>query len=191
VTDLSNDHDSSDDALVVRGARGDREALHLLVERWERPVFAFIVKMVGSREDAQDLTQEVFVRVCRSAHRYRPSGRFQSWILRIAGNIVRTRLRRRRILRWVRFDAADHDSPSTPAANDASLEKLETRRTVHSALLDLPDRQRRAIALRYFDELSYQEVADAMGVSVSAVDSLLHRALAALRQNTSLKESGK
>ena len=180
---------NSDESLVERGAAGDRDALQLLVERWQGPGFAVMVRMVGSQEDAQDFTQETFMRVCKNAHRYHTSGQFKSWILRIAGNVARTHLRRRRILRWVRFDDVAHDGPSPSIGG--SLEEQETIQLVRSALLALPPRQRQAVALRYFEDMAYQEVADAMGVSVSAVESLLHRAMAALRQNLSLKETGK
>ena len=179
----------SDDDLVERAGAGDAEALQALVERWQGPVFAFMLRMVGSPEDAQDLTQEAFMRVCQSAHRYRACGQFKSWIFRIAGNIARTRLRRAGILRWVRFDVAAHNSPSRSTTAESALEELETKHTVRSALLALPPRQREAVALRYFEEMSHQETADAMNVSVSAVESLLHRAMTALRESRLLKDT--
>lgn len=128
------------------------------------------------------------MRVCQHAHRYRPSGQFKSWLFRIAGNVVRSHLRRRRILRWVRFDSVAHDSPSASKTMETTMEQQEREHAVRSALLGLPERQRQAIALRYFESMKYQEVADVMGVSLSAVESLLHRAMAGLRQHLMLKE---
>ena len=85
--------DTLDDRLMARGGQGDEEAFRLLVTRWERPVFAFLERMLGSREEAQDLGQETFVRVFQQARRYRAAGRFRSWLFRIAGNLARSRLR--------------------------------------------------------------------------------------------------
>jgi len=182
---------NSDDALIARGASGDREALRLLVERWQGSVFAFAMRMIGSQEESQDLTQEVFVRVCQNAHRYRPTGQFRSWLFRIAGNVVRSQLRRKRILRWVRLDSGIHDRPSPSKAVEKELEEQERKLAVRSAILGLPARQRQAVALRYYENMTYQDVALAMGTSVSAVESLLHRAIAGLRQHLFMKEAGK
>lgn len=179
----------SDDELVVRGAAGDQEALRLLVERWEGPIFAFTARMIGSYETAQDITQDVFLRVCRNAHRYRPSGRFKGWLFRIAGNMVRSRIRRSRIVRWVRFDSTVHDSPSPEKTADETIEADERKQAVRAALLKLPPRQRQAVALRYFEGMTYQEVAEAMEASVSAVESLLYRAMDGLKQCSLLKEA--
>jgi len=77
--------------------------------------------MLGSVEEAEDLTQETFVRVHGQARRYRASGSFRSWLFRIAGNLARSRLRRRRILRWVNFDPAAHDVPDRTPTPDAEL----------------------------------------------------------------------
>ena len=91
---------------MIRGAEGDDDAFGILVGRWEKRVFGFLEYMLGSREEAQDVTQEAFLRMCQSAATYRPSGQFRSWLFRIAGNLARSRLRRRKILRWVRLDPA-------------------------------------------------------------------------------------
>jgi RNA polymerase sigma-70 factor (ECF subfamily) len=162
-------------------ARGDEEAARLLVRRWEGAVFAFHDRMVGSREDAQDLGQETFIRVCREAGRYRPSGKFRSWLFRIAGNLARDRLRRRRIISWVSFSPGLHDRSSPNDGPDVYVERVETSAEVRGALERLPDRQRQAVLLRIYQELSYREIAAAMKVTVPAVESLLQRGMAALR----------
>ena len=92
--------DRTDDRLMTDYVGGDERALRILVERWERRVFAFAVRMLGSPEEAEDLCQDTFVKLIGAADRYRPEGRFQSWLFRIAGNQARSRLRRRKILRW-------------------------------------------------------------------------------------------
>lgn len=172
----------TDDELMARGAAGDEDAFRRLVERWERPVFAFLERMVGSREEAQDLAQDTFLKVYQNAGRYRAKGQFKSWLFRIAGNAARSRLRRRKILRWLSLDPAEHDVPSPREGTDVALEREETRASVREALLRLPDRQRQALSLRQYEELSYQEIAVAMDTSVSAVEALLHRAMQTLRR---------
>lgn len=170
-----------DDDLMVRAARGDEEAFHLLVERWQGPVYAFLERMMGSREEALDLSQETFLRIYAQAARYRPQGQFKSWLFRIAGNLARSGLRRRRIVRWVRFEAPLHDRPTHAATPVSGLERAETREDVRRALATLPGRQRQAVLLRHYAELSQREIAETMGTTVPAVESLLQRAMVALR----------
>jgi len=88
----------NDDELMTRIATGEEAAFRLLVERWETRVHAFLWRMTGSREDAEDLAQDTFVKVYANARRYQPTGRFQSWLFRIAGNLVRSWARRRKIV---------------------------------------------------------------------------------------------
>lgn len=173
--------DTIDDQLMARGAQGDEEAFRLLVTRWERPVFAFLERMLGSREEAQDLGQETFVRMFEQAGRYRATGRFRSWLFRIAGNLARSRLRRRKIVGWVPFDAFRHDRASeAPGAEEQTL-RGERRQAVRAALARLPRRQREALVLRRYHDMSQEEIATAMNTTVAAVESLLSRAMATLR----------
>jgi len=113
--------------------------------------------------------------------RYRPAGKFRSWLLRIAGNKARSVLRRRKILRWVTFDAVRHDRSSSADDPGRSLERRETVDQVRAAVNELPQRQREAVVLKRFHGLSYQEIADVLDTTVPAVESLLQRAAAALR----------
>lgn len=181
----------SDDSLMTRGGEGDEEAFAILVGRWEKPVSAFLERMLGSYEEAQDVAQETFLRMCQQAKRYRPAGRFRSWLFRIAGNLARNRLRRRRILSWIRFDPGVHDRPTATDAADKLLEKEEDRIAVQQALMRLPDRQRQAIILRQYDGLAYREIAETMQTTVSAVEALLFRAMVALRKELSRLGTGK
>jgi RNA polymerase sigma factor (sigma-70 family) len=174
--------DPSDDGLMARGAAGDHEAFRLLVARWERPVHAFLYRMVGSAEEAQDLGQETFLRVCAGAARYRAEGRFRSWLFRIAGNLARSHLRRRRVLQWLRFDPRQHDREARAPGPERQVERAEACRTLREALARLPHRQRQAVILQHYEGMSYDEIAAAMGTSVSAVHSLLHRGMLGLRR---------
>lgn len=171
----------TDDQLMARVAEGDETAFRLLVERWEQPLFGFLYQMTGSAEDALDLRQETFLRVHSVAGRYRAEDRFRSWIFRIAGNLARGLLRRRRIVRWIRFDPLEHDAPAGTPSPLAALEGEEMARRVRVALGRLPARQREALVLKRYQGLSYREIAQAMGATEAAVESLLIRAMAALR----------
>jgi RNA polymerase sigma-70 factor (ECF subfamily) len=174
--------DRTDDHLVIDFAAGDENALRILVQRWERQVFAFLMRMLGSAEEAEDLCQETFMRLINAAPRYRPSGQFPSWLFRIAGNLARSRLRRRKILRWLPL-TPEHHATEAPGHDplDALVEEQEQHR-VQAAIGRLPDRQREALVLKQYHDLSYKEIAEAMGTSVTSVQMLLHRAMATLRK---------
>lgn len=177
-----NETTVDDDDLMARTAEGEEEAFRQLVERWERPVHSFLARMLGSDEEAMDVCQEAFLRAFREAPRYRASGRFRSWLFRIAGNLARSRLRRRKIIRWMRFDQSEHELPSPDAGPDISRDREETRRLVRNSLERLPFRQRQAIVMRRYHDMSYQEIAGAMKTTVPAVESLLQRGMASLRK---------
>jgi RNA polymerase sigma-70 factor (ECF subfamily) len=170
-----------DDELMARTAAGEEAAFRLLVDRWERDVLAFLVHMTGSRDDAEDLAQETFVRVFRQAGSYRAEGRFRSWLLRIAGNLARSRHRRRRILKWLPLDLERPDVAAATPPADRDLEAEQEAAAVRAAIARLPERQRQALVLHRFQGLRYVEVAEAMGTSLAGVESLIQRALAGLR----------
>lgn len=171
-----------DDELMARIARDEEPAFRLLVERWERPVHAYFRRMTGDADDASDLAQDVFVKVHAHAGRYRPEGRFKSWLFRIAGNRARSWARRRKIVDWVRFDAFRHDRAAGGRLPDADLQAQEVGARVRAAVAALPDRQREALVLRRYHEMSQKEIAAAMDVSEGAVESLLVRAMQTLRR---------
>ena len=171
-----------DDELMTRIATGEEAAFRLLVERWEGPVHAFLWRMTGSREEAEDLAQDTFVKVHANASAYRPEGRFRSWLFRISGNLVRSWARRRRIVGWIRYDPDLHEQPSAHPGPDDLLYEDETSRRVRDALAGLPVRQRQALIMRKYHEMSQREIAVAMGATEGAVESLLIRALEGLRK---------
>ncbi len=171
-----------DDELMRLTARGEEPAFRLLVERWEDGVHAFLFHMTGDAEEARDLCQDTFVKVYSQANRYHAEGRFKSWLFRIAGNLARSRLRRRKIIGWVRFAIERHDRPGSGHAPDAALERDETAQMVRRAIGKLPERQRRALVLRRYLDWSYEDIAETLDTTPSAVDALLQRTLATLRE---------
>lgn len=172
-----------DDTLMALTAQGQEAAFRLLVQRWERDVQSFLTHMLGSADEAEDLAQDTFVQVYRKADSYRPAGKFKSWLFRIAGNRARSRLRRRGILRWIRFDPEVHDRGGRGGEPDADLERAEREEAIRTALAGLPDRQREALVLHRFQGMRYKEVATVMATTVPGVESLIQRALAALRSD--------
>ncbi len=173
--------DLDDDALMAGVAQGEEAEFRLLVLRWEQGIIFFLRHMLNSQEEAEDLAQETFVQVFKKAGSYRPEGKFKSWVLRIAGNLARSRLRRRKILRWVSFDSAVHDVADGEIDKVDRMVEDESARMVHQAVTKLPDRQREALVLHRFQGMKYKEVAEVMGTTVPGVESLIQRAMANLR----------
>ncbi len=172
-----------DDTLMARTAKGEEAAFRFLVQRWEQGVLAFLIHMLGSVEEAEDLVQDTFVQVFGKAGKYEGQGAFKSWLFRIAGNLARSRLRRRKVLRWVQFDTSEHDVPGADKGPLDHLEQKETESRVRQAVAALPTRQRQALVLHRFQGLKYKEVAAAMETTVPGVESLIQRAMAALRSD--------
>jgi RNA polymerase sigma-70 factor (ECF subfamily) len=173
--------DINDDALMAGTAQGQEAAFRLLVLRWEHDVIAFLTHMLGSREEAEDLAQETFVQVFRKSASYQGEGKFKSWLFRIAGNQARSKLWRRKFLRWVSFDASVHDVADKEQGNIEKMVEDESARLVREAVVTLPDRQREALVLLRFQGLKYREIAEVMGTTVPGVESLIQRAMGNLR----------
>lgn len=173
----------TDDNLMIDYVNGDERALQILIERWERQVFAFLYHMLGSPEEAEDLCQDTFMKLISAASRYQPNGKFQSWLFRIAGNQARSRLRRRKILRWLPLTDDYDNAPSTERNALDTLSGKEEQVAVQEALARLPERQRQALVLKQYQDLSYQEIAETMETTVSSVQMLLHRAMTAMRKD--------
>ena len=170
--------EASDDKLVARVANGDETACRLLVDRHLSRVVAVARRMLGNQADAEEVAQEVFLRVWTHADRWEPGrAQFSTWLHRVATNLCLDRLRRRTM--------DDIDSIPEPVSEEPGPEELleqgDLAKRVEAALQALPDRQRAAITLTHFQGLSNIEAAEVLEVSVEAVESLLGRARRALR----------
>ncbi len=176
--------------LMARIAKGDNDAFEVLVNRHQTSVLNLIYRFIGDRTQAKDLAQEVFIRVWQAAKTYKPEAKFTTWLYRITANLCFNELKSSRRKKWFSFHRSDEDGKRTfeetvadgaPSAEGLLLEK-ERSRQISDALQSLPDNQRMALVLKRYDELSYQEIAQIIGCSVSAVESLLVRAKRALQE---------
>ena len=166
-----------DDDLVVRAGRGDPAAIRDLVTRKLPRVLSLARRMLGDPGDAEDVAQETFFKVWKFAPRWRPGhARFDTWLHRVALNLCYDRLRRR-----VRTTHELPDQADPGPGPDRNLQARDIGRRVDASLRALPARQREAIVLCHYQEMSNIEAAAVMGVSVEALESLLARARRSLR----------
>lgn len=187
--DSSPDAGAQDLAWMERVKRGDADAFQQLVEAHQYRVIGTIAKMLGDEMDAEDLAQQVFIRVWRSAPRYEPTAKFTTWLFKITRNLVFNELRRRRRHGTQSLDAdGDDEHPPIQAADTASkapdtaMLDAEMQTAIQAAIDQLPEMQRMAIVLRRYDEFSYEEIAEILSLSVPAVKSVLFRARTELRE---------
>jgi RNA polymerase sigma-70 factor, ECF subfamily len=166
---------------MARIREGDMDAFRLLVETHQARVIGTISKMLGSDAESEDLAQQVFIRIWKSAPRYRPTAKFTTWLFRITRNLVFNELRRKRHF----VDQAEEIPEPAERADkepDQVLLEEELQLAIRDAINRLPASQRMAIILRRYEEMPYEEIAKVMGTTVPAVKSILFRARAELRQ---------
>ena len=170
----------TDMTLLRRAQGGDKAAFGQLVERYMRRAYFAALSLVGSREDALDLSQEAFARAYRSRDAIDPERPFYAWLYqilrRLCFNFLRDRNTRDRALEaagsWLANDAADRAAPDPAQA----LEREQRRRLVAAAIETLPAREREVLALREFEGLSYKEIAALVGIPIGTVMSRLYAA---------------
>jgi RNA polymerase sigma-70 factor (ECF subfamily) len=174
MTDV-NAIEDSDARLMLRFKQGDREAFELLFSRHTRAMINFAYRFVRNREMAEELAQEIFLRIYEGAGRYQAQAKFTTWLYRIATNVCLNELRKPRY-------RASHEpleealSIGRDAVSGERLERQAVSSAIRNALEQLPDKQRAAFILNKYQELSYSEVSEVMKLSDKAVKSLIHRA---------------
>ena len=181
----------SDEDLMVAAGRGDRQAFTALVGRHHRAVIHFVYRFLGDvdRATAEDLAQDVFLKAWKSAGGYRPRAKVLTWFLQITRNTSLNYRRSHRLRRRLPLDESDGHTDAAAESADAGLASGERARRVRAAITDLPHKQRAAIILRHYHELAYSDIAEILGVSVSAVESLLFRARESLRSILTPREN--
>ncbi len=194
ASDPGNQGRSEDDAKDVRlmqlVSRGDTSAFEELIKRHQALVAGTVARMLSSNSDVEDIAQQVFIRVWKSARRYVPRAKFTTWLLKITRNLVFNELRRTKRHTHVPLQSEPgvEDPPvkdETNLAPDASLLESELQRTIEEAILQLPETQRMALVLRRYEQLSYEQIAEILDLSVPAVKSVLFRARSELRSRLS------
>jgi RNA polymerase sigma-70 factor (ECF subfamily) len=173
-----------DAALMLRVKRGDMAAFTELVDKYKQPVMNMVCRILRDPTEAEDLAQNVFIQVHKSAHRYHVTARFTTWLFTIARNLCLNEIRRRSRHPADSIDATHTDSEDQPlrqfedaksASPPDALLQRELEHKILQAIADLPEPQRTALVLCRQEELSYEDIAGVLGCSISATKSLIHR----------------
>jgi RNA polymerase sigma-70 factor (ECF subfamily) len=165
---------------------GNQQAFAELTERYRGRVFGYLCRQVGDRSEAEDLTQEVLLRMYRARVSYEPRARFATWVFHITQNVARNALRSRRRRPWVPLDGAAMGEqgllPDRSEAPSRPMERHELAGAVRAAVAGLAGRQRAAVELHQFHDCTYAEVAAELDMTPKAAKSLLYRARNQLRE---------
>jgi RNA polymerase sigma-70 factor (ECF subfamily) len=160
-----------DRKIIERVLKGDTEAFNLLIRQWERPIYNFILRMIGDRDEAMDLCQDSFMKAYRELSTLKDRDRFSSWLYRIAHNTCYSKLRKDQGKTFVELQP-ETQSSRTP---------IESRLAVEKALLQLPEDQREAVVLKVYQNLKFDEIAAIQGAPISTVKSRLYMGFEKLR----------
>jgi RNA polymerase sigma-70 factor (ECF subfamily) len=180
----------SDAAIMLRAAEGDEAAFNFLAEKYHRPIHYFLFRMVRNQAIAEELAQEVFLRVYRSRQSYRAEARFTTWLYRIATNLAVNYARdtkRERAVQSVYLDAPDEETGKRPDVTDdapsaeENILRNERVKAIRTHVMALPERQRMAVVMHKYQGMDYREIGEVLKLSESATKSLLFRAYQTLR----------
>ncbi len=182
--------------VLARVAAGDTDAFARLVESHQDRLLRLCERLLGDVEEARDAVQEVFLKAYRKAGELRPQGQVYTWLYRIAVNHCLNKLRRRKLVRFLRFeDPADEDAPrfEPPDGAPDPIAALESRRrwqATRRAIAGLPAGQRTVLVLARFEGLSYRQIAEVLGITEGAVESRLFRAMRRVEAAQEAEASG-
>jgi RNA polymerase sigma-70 factor (ECF subfamily) len=184
---------ATDQDLIALARSGSEKAYRELLDRYQRPVFSLIYRMVRDRELAEDLSQETFIKVFNHLDRYNPTYKFSSWIFKIASNLAIDALRKKEI-KTVSLDGSRHAETADEAEStritveskdespEERLEAKELGREIEQAIGELRSEYRTAILLRHVEGRPYEEIAEIMGIPLGTVKTYIHRARGELRE---------
>lgn len=185
----------SDEQLVKKFKAGDKDSFRILVERYKSRVYNIIYGIMGNRDEAEDLSQEVFLNVYRFLHRFKEKSKFYTWLYRIAVNICLSARKKKNksgsIFSLTEISETDNTSRKMELADQSfssqkKLEDMELARKIKSAINSLSEVLKATFALREFEDLSYQELAKIFQCSKGTIKSRLSRAREELRQKLKL-----
>lgn len=178
--------DASDRELVATANRGLEGSFEELVRRYQRPISAYVYRMVGDYEAALDLTQEIFIKVYSSLARYRSEFKFSTWIYKIAHNAAIDHLRRNAGREWSLNGSATDESFELPVESsnptpEQESERKERKLEIESVVRALPSAYRELIILRHAQDLTYEEIVEVTGLPLGTVKNRLFRAREMMR----------
>lgn len=174
----------TDEELVAAVQGGDGTAFDVLVQRWDRKIQGAAFRVLGSDDEARDVSQEAFLKAFRGLRSFKREARFSSWLYQIAMNVCRDRLRRRRGREHVSLDDIIENGEPALRERPVALDALQSRdlaRVVAAAVDALSDEQREVVVLKEYEGLTFPEIASVLGVPLSTVKTRLYRALGQLR----------
>ena len=184
--DKANEEDL---ALMAKVARGDENAFAKIVGKHQHAVLGTVAKMTNQSSDTEDIAQQVFIRLWKSAERYKPTAKFTTFLFTITRNLVFNATRKKSGKNEYSLDALEGkwsqsiEDKSSESRPDKSVEQTELRQIIDQAISSLPEKQRLAVILRRYERMPYEEIAETLGISVPAVKSQLFRARTALRDS--------
>ncbi|MBI5074196.1 MAG: RNA polymerase sigma factor [Nitrospirae bacterium] len=183
---MTDSSEETDVRLMGLIRKGDAKAFELLVARHQRSVYNLALRFLNDSDEAEDVTQDAFIRIYKAAATYTPEAKFTTWLYTIVRNLCFNVLRVRRQAVIVSVD--DESLPELPAKNEDPVERIsreQLREKVTHAVSRLPDNMRLAVILSKYHGLSYDEIAGIMGCSVNAIKLRVHRAKSVLAEELS------
>lgn len=185
---MKNFNQQSDEQLISAYLRGNEKAFEILLKRYLRSVYNFIYHFVLVRQDAEDITQEVFVRVWKNLKKFNQRQSFKVWLFKIAKNTTIDFLKRKKVLSFSEFEnKKDKKSLITKlqelnSLQNTFLERVETSNLISSAMMTLSYKNRKVLFLRYYNNFTFQEIAKLLGESINTVKSRCRRAIMNLKK---------
>ena len=187
--DASGDDPERDIRLMEKVRGGDMDAFRELVEAHQHRVIGTVTRMLGDASEAEDLSQQIFVRVWKSAPRWEPTAKFTTWLYTILRNLVFNECRRRARHKTTSLDAATDDPEHPQQFADGNVKPPDTamldeemQAAIERSIQELPEAQRMAVIMRRYQDVSYEEIGEVLDLTVPAVKSLLFRARTELRE---------
>lgn len=180
--------------LARRALKGDQQAFAEIVALYQDKLYLMAFRMLGNRQEAEDVTQEAFLRVYRNLDRYDEGLKFSTWIYRIATNLCIDRLRKRKATYSLDAESVDHEGldgyaviPSDDRTPESEMLLTETQRIVREAIETLPAKYKSVMVLRYLHDLSLQEIGEVLDMPVTTVKTRVHRGREFLRKKLERK----
>jgi RNA polymerase sigma-70 factor (ECF subfamily) len=178
--------DNNDEQLISQYLKGDGKSLEFLIQRYLKPIYSFVYHYVNNEADAEDITQEVFVKVWRNIRKFNSQNKFQTWLFVIAKNTAIDFLKKKKPILFSEINNSHFNNlleniTDTRFLPDEAFEDSETKKALNSAIDELSPTYRVVFNLRYYNQFSFRQIAESLGESINTVKSRYRRALLSLR----------